>query len=145
MTTPLSITDRYIAKGNGKIPRPPQPWRKTAPKERVRYKMARAKYIALHDPERRKQANRVKRLRRIMGMSHTEFAKLFGVRRRQINRWEFGSHAPDKYTHRKRILELEKMVAKVTGRAKRDGRTPNFKGLISAIRDRAKELETFGY
>ena len=142
--TLLSITDRYIAKGNGKIPRPPQSWKKTAPKEQIRYKMARAKYIALHDPERRKQANRVKRLRRTMGLSHTEFAKLFGVRRRQINRWEFGNHTPDRYTHWKRFLDLEKKVAAIMKRAGKDNRTPNFKGLVGAV-GRKRERETFGY
>lgn len=39
---------------------------------------------------------RLKRLRKLMGLSQTEVAKLINVRRETISRWERESHVPQK-------------------------------------------------
>ena len=138
-----SISDRLISQANGNIPKP-KSWKKSEREGTIgRYKTARAKYRAHHDPEHRKTANRIRRLRKLLGQSQAEFAFQFGIRRREINRWESAYHRPNLDCWQ-RFTDLEKMARKVVEKAKRDGRTPNFSSLTGEFRTKKKEKKAYG-
>ncbi|MGN4768701.1 helix-turn-helix domain-containing protein [Bacillus thuringiensis] len=55
----------------------------------------------MSETAKRANANRIRLIRKILGMTQKEFAKQFGVQPLAVNRWENAKQVPNEYRMRK--------------------------------------------